>query len=225
MLSSALRREKSERATDHATSGVRLPRLWVLVGPEHDPAVAGALASVGVRGFQVRDKDGGDAAVLAHARRVIAAVRPHGASVVVDDRVDVALAAGADGVHVGADDLPVADVRRLAPHLLVGATCRGPADVRAARETGADYAGVGPVRASRSKPGLPAPLGVEAIAACARAEAAAPAPLPLVAIGGVDAGTALRCRAAGAHGVAVIGALWDPPDPLVAAQELLTAVR
>ncbi|NYD57875.1 thiamine-phosphate pyrophosphorylase [Nocardioides marinisabuli] len=198
-----------------------LPRLFCLVGPTDDLSVLPDLARLGVRGFQVRAKHWStrvdDRMALRLARDVVAAVRPHGATVVVDDRLDVALAAGADGVHLGALDLPVADARRLAPGLLVGATCRDADDVRRATQDGADYAGFGPVFDTLSKPGLPAPLGLDAISA-------ATGDLPLLAIGGMDAPRAREARSAGAHGVAVIGALWRQPDPLLAARELLDAV-
>lgn len=198
-----------------------LPRLFCLVGPDDDLGLLPALASRGVGGFQVRDKTGGDRARLALVRAVQVAVAPHGATVVVDDRLDLALVAGAHGVHLGADDLPVADARRLADHLgarfLVGATCRDAEQVRAAAAAGADYAGFGPIARSSSKPGLPAPLGASALAA-------AVGTLPVLGIGGVDAALAQEVRTAGAHGVAVIGALWRARDPLRAAEELVRAV-
>jgi thiamine-phosphate pyrophosphorylase len=165
----------------------------------------------------VRAKGLADADLLALTGVVIGAVRPHGASVVVNDRVDVALAAGADGVHLGRHDLPVAAVRRIAPGLVVGATCRDRAQAEAAARDGADYAGFGPVFATTSKTGLPEPLGLDAVAAAAGA-------LPLVAIGGIGPDTARAARDAGAHGVAVIGAIWRHPDPVAAAKELLDAV-
>lgn len=194
-----------------------LPRLFCLVSHRDDLSLLAALADAGVGGFQVRDKTLPTGALVALTRTVLDAVRPAGATVVVNDRVDVALAAGADGVHLGAEDLAVADARRLAPALLIGATCRSRAEVAAAAADGADYAGLGPVFATDSKPGLPAPLGVAAVTAAAGV-------LPLVAIGGLRAATAGEVRAAGAHGAAVIGAIWRQPDPVVAARELVAAV-
>ncbi|TWG94635.1 thiamine-phosphate pyrophosphorylase [Nocardioides sp. J9] len=193
------------------------PRLHCLVSDRDDHALLPVLAEAGVDGFQVRAKELGTRDLVALTRAVVAAVRPHGALVVVDDRVDVALAAGADGVHLGADDLAVADARGLAPRLLVGATCRTRTDVEAARADGADYAGLGPVFATTSKPGLPAPLGAGAVAD-------ATGVLPIIAIGGIDADGASAVRASGAHGVAVIGAIWRHRDPVAAAKELVAAV-
>ncbi|MBF4163583.1 thiamine phosphate synthase [Nocardioides acrostichi] len=210
------------RSTEHTTQHITehtsdLPRLFCLLGPDDDLRLLPGLVAAGVRGFQVRDKTGTDAAALALVAAVLDAVRPAGGVVVVDDRVDVALAAGADGVHLGADDLPVAAARRIAPDLLVGATCRDAAAVGRAREAGADYAGFGPLFATTTKTGLPAPLG------CAALHAATGA-LPLLGIGGLDGGRAAEARAAGAHGVAVAGAIWRHRDPLASARELLDAV-
>jgi thiamine-phosphate pyrophosphorylase len=192
-----------------------LPRLFCLVDATDDLSLLPALAAAGVDGFQVRAKALDDRALLDLVGTVREAVA--GRVVVVDDRVDIALAAGADGVHLGSRDLPVAAARALAPGLLIGATCRCAQDVRQAADAGADYAGFGPVFATTSKAGLPDPLGLATLAGAAGV-------LPLIAIGGVDARTAADTRAAGAHGVAVIGALWRQPDPLAAARDLVTAV-
>lgn len=194
-----------------------LPRLFCLVSEHDDLALLAALAEAGVDGFQVRAKTLTDRTALRLVEEVLAATRPHGAMVIVNDRVDLALAAGADGAHLGGDDLPVAAARRVAPDLVLGATCRDRAQVERAARDGADYAGFGPVYSTASKHGLPAPLGPHAVTAAAGV-------LPLVAIGGVTARTARGLRDAGAHGVAVIGAIWRPPDPVSAAKELLAAV-
>jgi thiamine-phosphate pyrophosphorylase len=195
-----------------------LPRIFCLVGPADDLSLLGSLAEVGVDGFQVRAKDLGGRELMVLTERVLEVVRPRGAVVVVNDRLDAALAAGADGVHLGAEDLGVAEARRVAPELLIGATCRSASQVAAAARAGADYAGFGPVFATTSKPGLPPPLGLAAVAAAAGT-------LPLLAIGGIAADSATAVRAAGAHGVAVIGGIWNAPDPVAAAQALVQAVR
>lgn len=198
-------------------SRIPLARLFCLVSTTDDLDLLEDLATAGVTGFQVRDKVASTRELVALTRLVIGAVRPVGAMVVVDDRLDVALVTGAEGVHLGADDLSVADARRLAPGLVIGSTCRDAAAVERAAADGATYAGFGPVFPTASKIGLPDPLGVDAIGAAAGR-------LPLIAIGGIDAASARQCRDAGAHGVAVIGALWRQPDPLAAAKELVTAV-
>ncbi|MBB3091970.1 thiamine phosphate synthase [Nocardioides albus] len=198
-----------------------LPRIFCLVSSRDDLALLPAFAELGVAGFQVRDKAATTRELLGLSEAVIGQVGAYDACVVVDDRLDVALAAGAHGVHLGASDLPVDEARRIAdavaPGLIIGATCRDRAAVEAAAAEGADYAGFGPVFATSSKAGLPDPLGVDAVAAAAGA-------LPLIAIGGISAAAARDVCAAGAHGVAVIGGLWRQPDPLQAAKELVEAV-
>lgn len=198
------------------------PRLFCLVSANDDLTLLADLARVGVDGFQVRAKDASTAELLTLTEIVLAAVRPFGAHVMVNDRLDVALAADADGVHLGDHDLPVSSARAVAaradrPELIVGATCRSRADVVRAAAAGADYAGFGPLFATTSKSDLPAPLGVAALAP-------AVGTLPLIAIGGIGPDTAREARAAGASGVAVIGAIWRQPDPVAAAKELVARV-
>lgn len=189
----------------------KVPRFFCLVDATRDLALLPALVGAGVDGFQVRDKGLTDGAFLELARQVIDVVP--GITVVVNDRVDIALAAGAHGVHLGGDDLPVAVARRLAPGLLVGGTCRNRDAAIAARDAGADYAGFGPIGTTTSKRGLPPPIGVAAVSMAADV-------LPLVAIGGMTPDSAHGVRAAGAHGIAAIGAIWDSADPVAAAARL-----
>ena len=196
--------------------GDRVPRLTCLVSEHDDLTLLPRLAAAGVDGFQVRAKSYDARQLIELARTVIGAVRAD-AVVTINDRVDVAVAAGADGVHLGTGDLPVEVARRLAPGLLFGATCRSLAAVEAAAAAGADYAGVGPVFASSSKDGLPEPLGVAGLRAATGA-------LPVVAIGGITAASASAVIAAGATGIAVIGGLWRHPDPVQAAEELVAAL-
>ncbi|XVU26272.1 thiamine phosphate synthase [Actinoplanes sp. CA-054009] len=134
----------------------------------------------------------------------------------VDDRVGVALAAGADGVHVGAEDLPVSAVRRvLGADAVVGATCRTPETALKAVRDGASYLGVGPAFATVSKAGLPEPIGPEGIA---KVVAAVPE-TPVVAIGGV---TVERVALLDSYGVAAISAIaGDPAGATVAFLEAL----
>ena len=161
---------------------------------------------------QVREKDLGGRALLALVEDVVAIARPRGAAVLVNDRLDVALAAGADGVHLPEAGLAVADARALAPGAIVGCARHTAADAAAC---GADLVVLGPIWAT---PGKGAPLGVAALAA---ARAALPARAALVAIGGVDdAARAAEARAAGATAVAAIRALWTAPDPAAAARAL-----
>lgn len=182
-------------------------------------AVRAALAG-GAPVVQVRTKTGSDRSRYAFAREVMLLCRAAGALCIVNDRVDLALAAGADGTHVGADDLPVDVVRRIAgPGHLVGGTARDPRRAAELVAAGADYLGVGPAFATSTKDGLPDPIGPAGVAAVAAAVA-----VPVIAIGGVTAGRAAVLRAAGAHGVAVVSAVSAAPDPAAAARALLAAL-
>jgi thiamine-phosphate pyrophosphorylase len=182
--------------------------------------VAAALAA-GADTIQVRvpdsatDRDAYDLAV--HVRRLC---RNAGATCLVNDRLHIALAVGADGGHVGADDLPVAAARRvLGPDAILGATARDPQTARRAVADGASYLGVGPAYVTSTKDGLPDPIGPAGIAAVARAVT-----VPVIAIGGVTAGRAGELRRAGAYGVAVVGAVSAAPDPGAAVDDLMRAL-
>lgn len=186
-----------------------------------DPlAVLPAALDAGIEVVQVRVKDAGDRAVLAVVEAALALCAPYGATCIVDDRLDVALAAGAHGVHLGADDLPVAVARAVAgPQLVIGATVRTPEAARAAIADGASYLGTGPAFATTTKAGLPGPIGAPGVAAVCAASS-----LPVVAIGGITADRVAPLLDAGAYGVAVIGAISDDPDPGAAARRLVAAV-
>lgn len=197
-------------------------RLHVLTdprGPRPVTEVAEAALGAGAPVIQVRSKSTTDRVTMALIDAVLDRCRAAGATCIVNDRVDLALAAGADGVHLGPDDLPVGAARRLAPHLLIGATVRDETAAAAAVAEGADYLGIGPVHATTTKDVDADPLGEER---CARI--AASVSVPSVGIAGIDAGVAARLRAAGVHGVAVVGAISRAEDPGRATEDLLAAV-
>lgn len=199
-----------------------LGRCHLVTDPRSDAAtrVVDLALAAGVDAVQVRIKDADDAEVLAATVDVLRRCRPVGAQCIVDDRLDVALAAGAHGVHLGETDLPVAAARAVAGDgLVIGATVRDPAAARAAAAAGASYLGVGPVRATTTKQGLPAPIGVDGVAAVCRATT-----LPVVAIGGIDHDIVPALLAVGVHGVAVVGAIHHASDPQAAARRLVAAV-
>jgi thiamine-phosphate pyrophosphorylase len=179
-----------------------------------------ARAAAAVRGgatmVQVRLKDE-DARTLVEVTRRL--VRDVHVPVLVNDRVDVAIAAGAAGVHVGEDDLPVSAVRALTPAgFIVGASFGADAELENA--SGADYVGIGPVYATRSKNDAGDAIGVDGFSRL-RAKVS----LPAVGIGGVTASNARALIASGAAGVAVIASVFGAGDPEVAARNLLTAMR
>jgi thiamine-phosphate pyrophosphorylase len=165
----------------------------------------------------LREKDLGGAALLALARDLVAACHAEGQLLLVNDRIDVAVLAGADGVHLPSRGVPPLDARRLVgPERLVGVSCHGEGDVLAARDGGASFATFGPVHDTPSKRAFGPPVGVDALRAAARHG------LPLVALGGVEPARVAELVRAGAAGVAAIRAwLADDADPASAVRSLL----
>ncbi len=166
-----------------------------------------AALAAGARWIQVRTKHGSDRERLAFAAVIAERCAAHQATCIVDDRVDLAWALGGtvSGVHLGADDLPVPVARRLlGPDIVIGATCRNPDDARRAEQAGASYLGVGPVYATTTKVGLPDPIGPAGLAAVCAAT-----PLPVIAISGITRARVPEVLEVGAHGVAVVAAVYD----------------
>jgi len=197
-------------------------RLYV-VSPDGDPAQAGMVLLDALEGgadvVQLRNKSAEKGLLLGVARGLAAEARRLGALLIVNDHVDLAILAGADGVHLGQDDLPVEEARRLWPDGLIGCSTHAPAQARAAVERGADYLGVGPVHATPTKPGRAA-VGLEYV----REAAAAGLGIPWFAIGGIDARNLDGVLAAGATRVAVVRAVADAPDRVAATRELRARV-
>jgi thiamine-phosphate pyrophosphorylase len=205
--------------------GARLDgsRLYLIleakVGSRSAPEVVEPALAGGVDVVQLREKGGDDDLVVETARALRDICHARGALLLVNDRPELALECGADGVHVGQDDLPVEEARSvLGPDLLVGVSTHSPAQIAAARESSADYLGVGPVHVTPTKPGAE-PVGTELVR-----HAAEHAGKPFFAIGGIDAENVGEVVAAGATRVAVVRAIRDAPDPRVAAAELRAAM-
>ncbi|HYH59254.1 MAG TPA: thiamine phosphate synthase [Thermoleophilaceae bacterium] len=190
-------------------------RLY-LVTDEHtdDETLSEALAG-GVDVLQLRAKDAPDDAVMAAAERFRLFCAEHGALFVVNDRPDLAVAARADGVHVGQDDASVADARAaVGSELAIGVSTHSREQLAAARTTDADYVCVGPVYATPTKPDYPA-VGLDLVR-----HAAVTADRPWFAIGGIDGTNVREVAAAGAPRVAVVRAIRDAPDARAAAAGL-----
>lgn len=183
--------------------------------------VARAALQAGAPVVQVRVKDRADREVYELVCRVREVAAGTGATVLVNDRVHVAVAAGADGAHVGAEDLPVEAARRvLGPGRLLGGTARDPVTARAHEAAGADYLGVGPTFRTRSKRGLPDPLGPARVGDVARAVR-----IPVVAIAGITVDAVPALLDEGVHGVAVISAINDADDPAAATEAFLRVIE
>ncbi len=174
-------------------------------------AVAGGVTCV-----QLREKACGTREFIEEARAVQAALRGTGVPLVINDRVDVALAVGAGGVHLGQRDMALADARRLGPPgWIVGVSAESVADAVRAEREGADYVGASPVFATPTKADHAAPLGLAGLRAIRAA-----VKLPVVAIGGIHAGNARDVIRAGADGLAVVSAIMAAGDPRAAAEAL-----
>jgi thiamine-phosphate pyrophosphorylase len=184
-------------------------------------AAAEAATAAGAPALQLRWKGATTRQLLDAARELRSVTRGSGALLIVNDRVDIAMAVGADGAHLGHDDLPLAAARRIVPrNFLLGKSVDTPDQAADAEAAGADYLGLGPIFATTSKLDTGAVVGEEGIAAV-RSRIG----IPFVGIGGIDAGNAALVVAAGADGAAVLGAVMAAADPAAATRSLLEAVR
>jgi thiamine-phosphate pyrophosphorylase len=187
-------------------------RLYLVCGAREDAFLDAALRG-GVDLLQLRIKSGSDEELLAVGRRYARLCADRGVLFILNDRPDLVAPMGADGVHVGQDDMAVAAARELiGPERLLGLSTHTPEQVDAA--TGVDYIGVGPVHATPTKPGRPA-VGLELIR-----YAAAQARVPFFAIGGIDPSNVEAVIDSGASQVAVVRALTESADPESTAREL-----
>jgi thiamine-phosphate pyrophosphorylase len=171
--------------------------------------------------IQLRDKEATTRQLVEVGRELRALAREKGVTFMVNDRVDVALAVDADGVHVGQDDMPVPLARRLmGPGKIVGASAATSSEARKAEAEGADYVAASPVFSTPTKPDAPPPTGLEGLRAIVEAVA-----LPVIAIGGINPENAGAVIQAGAAGVAVISAVVSAPDIAAAARRLRERVE
>ena len=200
-------------------------RLYAIVDPEHAgghalPDLARRVAEGGATLVQLRDKQSETRAMVESARAIKAALAPLRVPFIINDRVDVALAAGADGVHVGQEDMAVADARRLlGPHAIIGLSVKTLADAQAAPLEQLSYVAIGGVFPTTSKDN-PTHIGAEGLRKLASAVRARAAGFPICAIAGITEANAPDVIAAGAEGIAVISALSATPDPAAAARRL-----
>jgi thiamine-phosphate diphosphorylase len=183
-------------------------------------ALVEAAAEGGVTAVQLRAKELGTRDFLNLALRLVERLAARRVPLLINDRVDVTIACGAAGVHLGQDDLPVADARRLlGKGRVIGLSVNTLQEALAAEAAGADYIGLGPVFATTTKV-TPLPvLGAEGVA-----RVRTRVKLPIIAIGGVNEENARRLMEAGADGVAVVSALMNASDPAAAARRLRQAL-
>jgi thiamine-phosphate pyrophosphorylase len=192
--------------------------LYLVCGAITEESLEAALRG-GVQIVQLRAKDAEEAELLRAAEMFARACRRHNALFIVNDHPELAVAAGADGVHVGQDDAPVAAARAIVgAQRIVGLSTHTPAQIDAAGALAVDYIGVGPVNITPTKPGRPA-VGTELVQ-----YAATHARMPFFAIGGIDAGNLDAVLAAGGTRVAVVRAIADAEHPERAARELAASL-
>ena len=175
----------------------------------------------GARAFQLREKDLPPRELYPLALEMRQLTQTYGARLLINDRVDVALAVNADGVHLTTTSLPASIARRvLGPAPLIGVSTHTLAEAQAAAEEGADFLVFGPVFFTPSKAPYGQPVGLDALRAVRAA-----VKLPMLAIGGVKKANIDQVVAAGADGIAVISAIIGADDPTAASQELLATLR
>jgi len=199
-----------------ADFGLMLVTDRALSGGRSIEKIVEAAAAGGVSIVQLREKDATTREFVAIGRRVAEILRPRRIPLIINDRVDVALAVLADGVHLGTSDMSVTDARAiLGPRAIIGLSVENEKQAVTAERLDVDYLGVSPVFSTPTKTDTGAPWGVEGLWRLR--------PLvkkPLVAIGGINAGNAARVLEAGADGLAVVSEICSAPDPEVAAREL-----
>jgi thiamine-phosphate pyrophosphorylase len=194
-------------------------RLYLVCGELRDDRLDAALRG-GVQLVQLRLKNATPAALIDAGRRFAAVCARHDVPLILNDRPELVEAAGADGVHLGQDDLPLPRARELlGSGRIIGLSTHGVEQIDAAHRAGADYIGVGPVHATPTKPGRPA-VGTELVRAAARR-----AQLPFFAIGGINPENVGAVLAAGARRVGVVRAIADADDPERAARNLRAALE
>ena len=179
-------------------------------------AVAGGVTCV-----QLREKECSTRQFVAEARAVREVLAGTGIPLIINDRIDVALAVGADGVHLGQSDMLIADARHVVGHsMLIGISAECVEDAVRAEAQGADYVGISPVFSTPTKTDTAPALGLDGVAAIRAAVS-----LPLVGIGGIKPGNAAEVIRAGCDGVAVVSAIVSAPDPREAAAKLKTIIH
>jgi thiamine-phosphate pyrophosphorylase len=202
-----------------------LPKLYAITDPQlsnytHSEIVALLLAG-GARLIQLRDKEASAKEMMEAARACLERTRAVGARLIINDRVDVAMVTEADGVHLGQEDLTVAEARALlGPKKIIGLSTHSLAQVEAALTTSVNYIAVGPIFTTTTKTNPDPVVGLELLRQARKLTS-----LPLVAIGGITLETAPEVLQAGADSIAVISALYPPPTQFSLAEDFAQALQ
>lgn len=205
-------------------------RLYGIIGPQNTSgrdlvACVEQAVTGGATIIQLRDKSSDGGTLVATARALMRALAGSGVPLLINDRVDIALASGADGVHLGQNDMSVADARRLlGPDKILGITLKTDDHARALNNQDVDYACIGGVFATMSKDNPDPPVGLAGLSRIATVTREAKPGLPVGAIAGIDRSNVQDVIEAGADGIAVISAIFAAPDIPAAALELRQAI-
>ncbi|WP_131119797.1 thiamine phosphate synthase [Lichenihabitans psoromatis] len=184
-----------------------------LAGTRGLVSIVGSAVAGGVTMVQLREKTAPTRAFVNEARALMSVLRPLGIPLLINDRADVALAVGADGVHVGQDDMEIDMLRHLlGPNALIGLSITKDSDLAESAATRADYLGIGPIFPQSTKPDAASPIGLAGLAAMRRRTTK-----PILAIGGITLNNAASILKAGADGLAVVSAIMAARDPAAAA--------
>ncbi|WP_371225188.1 thiamine phosphate synthase [Roseovarius sp. 2305UL8-3] len=198
--------------------------VYFVTDPGADlPVVGQALAAArgGARLIQLRDKSASTPELAAQAQELQTVLAQHDAKLIINDRVDVAITIGAYGLHIGQSDGDPRDIRaRIGPDMMLGLSVENADQLADVPLDCVDYLGVGPIRATASKPDHAPPIGFAGLGQITKTT-----PLPCYAIGGIGPGDAAGLRAAGAVGLAVVSAIARSADPEVATRALLEEWR
>lgn len=182
--------------------------------------VVGEAVKGGVSMVQLREKDMDTRGFIDLGSRLLRLLRPLGVPLIINDRVDVALAVDADGVHIGQSDMPYETARRLlGPDKIIGLSVENMDELRQAESLDVDYVAVSPVYSTATKTDTAAPFGLDGLREAVRLTRH-----PVVAIGGMNENTAPAVFAAGADGIAVVSAICNAPDPAAASARLLSSL-
>ena len=184
------------------------------------PEIVKAALKAGVKLIQLREKEMPLREYVKLARAVRGLTAEADALLIINDRVDVALAVGADGVHLGQEDFPIPEARRLAPGLVIGASTHSIGEARQAQEEGASYINIGPVYPTNTKVWEGEFLGLEGVQAIA-----AVAGIPFTVMGGIKPSHIPALVKAGARTIALVTAVTAAPDPEAAARGILDTIR
>lgn len=210
----------NERMERFQRAGLYLVTSSAVSGARSTSQVVAAALRAGTRLIQLREKDMPDGELFELACEVRRLTGEAEALLIINDRLDIALAVGADGVHLGQEDLPVDHARRIAPDLVIGASTHSAEEARAAESLGASYVNVGPLFPTRTKEWTEEFLGLEGLAAIAPAVS-----IPFTVMGGIKKEHIPDLIAAGAQTIAVVTAVTQSPDPARAAAQLLKAIH